>query len=76
MCNTRNDIISPGTTFWAYDKFTGKCADQSGHCICTYEVPWAIHAVDSCGCERVFLRHLFRFEELLRGNNDLNNEED
>ena len=55
-------------TFWAVDKNNNKIADQTGHCICTFEVPWAVHAVDSMGCERVFLRHIFRFEEVLPTN--------
>lgn len=65
MCDTRNDTIAPGMTFWARDKITDKIADQTGHCICSSVVPWAVYATDSMGCERVFLRHKFRFERLL-----------
>lgn len=64
MCETRNsiDIIKEGDTFWAYDKYTNKKADQTGPCMCLDVHPWAIYAVDIVGNERVFLRHKFNFE--------------
>lgn len=62
MCNSRNDNIEHRDTFWAFDKHTGKCADQTGYCVCLGIRPWAIYAIDLLGCERVFSRHLFRFE--------------
>ena len=65
MCETRNDDIKSMETFWAYDKSTGKRADQTGHCICIGVQPWAIYAIDAAGCERVFPRHKFRFEKVL-----------
>ena len=65
MCNTRNDIIESGMTFWAIDKATGRIMDWTGHCICTSVVPWAVCATDSVGCERIFLRHKFWFEKIL-----------
>lgn len=65
MCKTRNDDIKQGDTFWAYTKEHNKRADQTGHCICTYVQPWAVYAADAENCERIFLRHKFRFEKVL-----------
>lgn len=52
-------------TFWAIDTLTGKRADQTGPCVCTSTQPWAVYAIDTLCCERVFLRHKFRFEKVL-----------
>ena len=61
-----NDLnrIERGVAFWAYDKSNNKCADWTGYCICVAIVPWAIHAVDIVGCDRIFLNRRFRFEVL------------
>lgn len=66
MCDIRNDlnIIIPGIAFWAYDKKTGKCADQTGYCIAIEIKPWIIYAMDIVGCERTFLNRHFRYEVL------------
>ena len=58
ICNAIKSMF----LFWAFDKHTGKRADQTGQCICLATQPWAIYALDAVGCERVFSRHLFRFE--------------
>lgn len=71
MCETRegltprNDTIIAKDTFWAYTKEHNIRADQTGHCICTWTMPWTIYAIDVVGNERVFLRHKFRFEKVL-----------
>ena len=65
MGKTRNDNIIAKAVFWAFDKATGKRADQTGICICIEEKPWAVYAVDAYGCDRVFLRHKFRFEVVI-----------
>jgi len=69
MCNTRKDIddkarIIPGIAFWAFDKNTGKRADQTGYAICNEVKPWVIIATDMVGCPRIFLKRKFRFEVL------------
>lgn len=66
MCNTRDDLdrIIDGVAFWAFDKKTDKRMDRTGHSICKTVVPWAIHAIDEAGCERIFLNRRFRFEVL------------
>lgn len=65
MCETRNDDIRPGDTFWAYTKVGNMRADQTGHCICDDVESWAVYATDAENLPRVFLRHIFRFEKVL-----------
>lgn len=62
MPNTRKNKVIPNDHFWAIDRKTGKRADQTGHCICIENTPWAIYAIDIVGCEREFLHHKFYFE--------------
>lgn len=66
MCNARNDIIEVDDTFWAIDKHTDKIANRTGHCLCVYTEQWAVYAIDGLGNERIFHRHKFRFEQIIK----------